>query len=405
MRRLITSQVAGFPATFWWLWAGALLSALASFVFVFLAVYLTARGFDARTTGLLVSAMGVGTLAAGPIGGALADRIGRKPTLLAALLATAASAAFLGAVRAPAAIAAGVLGFGLSTATIFPAVRAMVADLVAPADRTRAFALLYWANNLGAGLSAAVGGAVGERSWLGLFLADATTTLVFAAVVWRRVPETRPAPAAPGAGSATAPARGYGAVLRDRPFVAFALVFVAFITVFWQFAAAAPIAMTRAGLRPAEIGRVLAVNGFLIVVLTPLVSRAVARLDPAHVLAVGALAVGAGYGAYALCDGPAGFAAATAVWTLGEIASLPVAAALVASLSPPDLRGRYQGIYALSFGAGQTLAPIVGGSVLEAAGPAVLWPSCLGAMVVVAGAHLALGAGRRSAASRTSEAP
>jgi predicted MFS family arabinose efflux permease len=289
----------------------------------------------------------------------------------------------------------------MTAMAVFPALHAAIGDVVPEADRPRAFGLLYWANNVGGALSAAVGGAVGERSWVGLFLADAATTLVFASVVWRKVAETGPdAPRAVGPTAAPGPGRGWSTVLRDRPFVALVALSVLFLTVFFQFQVAAPIAMLGSGLRPAQIGRVLAVNGLLIGALQPFAVRALAGRDRGRVLALGTLLVGAGYGGYALCATAPQYALATAIWTLGEIVTLPTATALVAGLAPPDLRGRYQGAYSLSFGAGQTLAPLAGGALLARAGPAALFGGCLAACAVVAAGHLALGAARRTRAAR-----
>jgi MFS family permease len=403
LRSALQAHVGGLPPQFWWMWGGAFVSALATFVFLFLAVYLTARGFDPQRVGSTVAAFGLGSLAAGPIGGTLADRIGRRPTLLGALIASATFAAFIGFVRAPALIAIGVFAFGLAATSVFPAVSAMVADVVAEPDRPRAFGMLYWANNIGVSLSAVVGGAIGERSWTALFLADAATTLLFAAIVRWRVAETRPAGAVRGPAAASQPERGWGAVVADRGFVAFIGVWVAFLVVFFQFQVAAPIAMSRAGLTPARIGRVLAVNGLLIGALQPFAARVFGGRDPGRVLALGAVLVGGGYAAYALCDTTASYAAATAVWTLGEIMTMPVAVALVAELAPVDLRGRYIGAYSLAFGAGQTLAPLVGGSALALAGADALFTGCLVVCLAAAAAHLALGAARRR--RRDSRAP
>src|SRR5574341_1633935 len=143
---MVASHFGGLPPRFWWIWAGAFVSALATFVFLFLAVYLTARGFGPRQVGLIVSCFGLGSLAAGPLGGTLADRVGRRPTLIGALLAAAACAVFLGLVRAPALVVVGVLGFGLCSTAARPALGAALADVVPEADRARAFGLLYWAN-------------------------------------------------------------------------------------------------------------------------------------------------------------------------------------------------------------------------------------------------------------------
>jgi MFS family permease len=397
IRAALAAHLGGLPARFWWIWAGVFVSALATFVFLFLSVYLTARGLDPRQVGLVVAWFGLGTVAAGPVGGTLADRIGRRPTLLLALVASAACATFLGLVRSPALIAPGVFGFALAASSVFPSLFAAVADVVPEAERPRAFALVYWANNVGGALSSVVGGAVGERSWLALFLADGATSLLFALVVWRRVPESLAAPAARASAGAAPPRpdRGWRAVLSDRPFIAFMALFLVFLAVFFQFQLGLPLAMRRAGLDTAQFGRVMAVNGLLIATLSPFAARFLGGRDRGRVLAVGAVLVGSGYGAYALCGPAWQWALATAVWTVGEITTLPVAIALVSDLAPPDLRGRYNGLYALAFGVGQTLAPLVGGTVLAGAGRRALFGGCLAVCLAVAVGHLVLGAARR----------
>lgn len=63
LRRALAAHIGGLPSRFWWVWCGAFVSALATFVFLFLAVYLTGRGFDPQRVGLIGSCFGVGSLA------------------------------------------------------------------------------------------------------------------------------------------------------------------------------------------------------------------------------------------------------------------------------------------------------------------------------------------------------
>jgi MFS family permease len=378
------------PRTFWWLWSGALVSSLATFVFPFLALYLTSRGFDAQQTGLLVSLLGVGSLAAGPFAGSIADRFGRRPAVLSALVGSALAAAYLGFVREPAAIAPGVLLFGLCTSMGYPAINATVADILPAADVQRGYGLLYWANNLGIGISALVGGIFASKSWLGLFLADAATTLLFAAIVFRRVPESRPSR------SPHETPRGWRTLLADRALTGFLAAMFCFLLVFWQFQFALPIAMARDGLGTAPYGRLVAVNCVLILVVQPFAMRHLQRLDEGWVLAAGAVFLGAGYGAYAFCSTATQYFLATLIWTLGEITALPAASALVAKLAPEDLRGRYQGAFSFCMSLAMTMAPILGGAIIDRAGMRALWGACFAMGLAAALAHLALGAARRT---------
>src|SRR5437764_9738176 len=147
----LAAHVGGLPSLFWWLWSGALLSALATFVFPFLALFLTARGMSPSTTGFVASLFAGGMIFAGPVGGALADRIGRRPTLLLGLFTAAACAAVLALLTSPVAIAAVVFAFGVSSQGTNPPIVAMLADVVPEASRARAFGLVYWDNNVGTG--------------------------------------------------------------------------------------------------------------------------------------------------------------------------------------------------------------------------------------------------------------
>ena len=387
------SHVGGLPRLFWWLWSGALLSALATFVFPFLALFLTARGMSPSTTGLVASFFAGGMIFAGPLGGALADRIGRKPTMLIGLFTAAVCAAVLALLTSPVAIAAVVFAFGVSSQSTSPAIMAMLADVIPEESRARAFGLVYWANNVGTGVSLVAGGVLAQHGWALPFCLDAATTLIFALVVLVRVPETRPAPGAheTKAGGSFADFVGLSAVLRDRIFVAFLLLVVAFALAFWQFQVALPITMTLAGLEPSAFGAVLAVNAFVIALVQPWSSKPLARLTEAQALALASTLVGVGLGAYAFCRTSLQFGVATAVWSFGEIAFMPVAAAMTAHLAPPALRGRYSGALGLSFGVSGFAATALGPALLQRSGPPTLWFSCLALGLAVAAGEMVFG--------------
>jgi MFS family permease len=182
------------PRTFWFLFAGSLLNRLGGFVVSFLALYLTARrGYRDEAAGQVVSLWGLGAVLAGPIAGHLADRVGRRPTMLAACALGATCALALGFARAPSEIGACALGLGLFGEGYRPALQAAVADVVPPLGRNRAYGFLFWAANIGFAGAALTGGLLFKLDPLLLFIADAATTLGFGLLVFLAVPETRPA--------------------------------------------------------------------------------------------------------------------------------------------------------------------------------------------------------------------
>jgi predicted MFS family arabinose efflux permease len=247
--------------------------------------------------------------------------------------------------------------------------------------------------NLGWTFGLALGGVLATRSFRALFLVDAATTLLFAAVIALRVPETRPAGTHPHS-----PLAGLALVFRDGPFVVFLLLHLLALSVFVQFAAAVPIDMTAHGVSPGIFAALLSVNGLGVVLLQPLSATLLAARDGARLLAASALLFGLGYGAYALADllppVPV-YAAGVALWTLGEVVGFPVAAAVTADLAPADLRGRYQGAFSMCWGVAFTIAPLAAGEVLTRRGGRFFWLCCLAVGSLVAIGHLAAAGPRR----------
>ena len=85
---------------------------------MFLAIYLTdVRGLTPTQAGVVISAYGLGAIGGGPLAGALADRFGRRPTLVGSLIAGGASMLWLGLVTPVDAGVARPLIEGLSTPT------------------------------------------------------------------------------------------------------------------------------------------------------------------------------------------------------------------------------------------------------------------------------------------------
>ncbi|MEU6392866.1 MFS transporter [Streptomyces sp. NPDC046939] len=380
LRRAATQSVAGLPRAFWWLWTSTLVNRLGGFVLTFLALYLTAqRGFSAAYAGLVASLIGLGGVIASILGGVLADRLGRRPTLLGAQLATAATVAVLAFVRDPVSIAVTGFALGLASNASRPAVQAMMADIVRPEDRVRAFSLNYWAINLGFAVSSVYAGFLVAQSYTVGFLVEAGMTLACALVVFVKVKETRPDTrkgVSSSAPSVAGPAVTMVTVLRDRRFMLMVGLSFLVAVVFTQSSVGLPIVMGQEGLSSSDVGLVAAVNGVIIVALQIPLTRFIERRDPGRLLTVSSLLIGFGFALTAFAGSVLTYALTVAVWTLGEMVNAPTQSGLVAKLAPAEGRGRYQGVYTTSWSAAALVAPLVGGWVLDSAGAGWLWAGC-----------------------------
>jgi MFS family permease len=392
-------RIDGLPRAYWFLWGGALVNRLGSFVIPFLSIYLTGeRHLSPAEAGLVVSLWGAGSLGAGPVGGFIADRWGRRSALVLSLSMGASAMLALGFARSIPEIIAATFALGFFGEMYRPSVTAAIGDLVAPQDRTRAFGFLYWAINLGFSIAPVVASLMVKRGFVTLFVADAATTLAFAAIVYLRVPETRPENRDLGeellGGRWTAP-------YTDDLFLAFMLISFLGALMFVQHLVALPLDMAAHGIDAAHFGRIICINGILIVLVQPPAAQWLENFDKGRVLAVGALLVGVGFGLNAFAHTPWQYAGAIAVWSLGEIALLPVAVSVITELAPAPLRASYQGAYQLVWGASFLITPALSGSLMARFGARALWIGCFVVGGVVAAGHLWHGAARRRRVART----
>ena len=140
--------------------------------------------------------------------------------------------------------------------------------------------------------------------------------------------------------------------------------------------------------------------GFLVVALQPIATSLLSRFPrtPVHPTASGLTALGVALGGLAHTP-PTAYAATVTVWSLGEVATGAIPAALIANLALTPARARYQGAFAWTWGLARFLALAAGTTAYTLVGPAFLWWSALalGAAAVIGIATLSLAIDRRTA--------
>jgi MFS family permease len=390
----VRSLMPALPRAAWIVLAGDAVSALGSgLTLPFLLVYLhQSRELDLGPASLAVATVAIAGLAGNPLGGALSDRIGARATLAAGLVTAAGGSLALAAVSSSRQAFAACALLGVGAAVAWPALDALLAELVASEQRASAFALRHATMNAGLGIGALIAALVvagaSPTALTHLYVVDAVTFAACAVVLvgHRRLPR---------AGRAGRPARapgGYRTILGDRVFVrVWALTALLVTAGVAQYAAAFPAYATEVvGLDAGWLSLALAANTITVVGAQLLALRLLAgrRRSSALVLvaALWAAAWSVALAAGALTAGSAAAALLTVTMVLlaaGETALAPTVPALVNELAPDALRGRYNGALALAFTTGFIAGPLLAGAAI-ASGFGTALPGALAAACALA---------------------
>jgi MFS family permease len=354
------------------------------------------RGFPTATAGLvLATVMGTAAVVTLP-SGALLDRFSAKPLLVAGNLVSAAGYGGLAFIDRPwqgfVCSAIGGAGFGIAQT----AGQVLTLTLVPSEQRASSTALRRVAGNFGLGLGATVAGFVVAaahhqlRAFQGLYLFDGVTFSFFALIVLARIPNPRPTNAA----SSNDGGSGFRAVSRDRLLLDLIAANVALVMIGGAFFSnILPLfAVEHTPVGPGEIGVVVFINTFFIVVAQVPATRVVKRMRRTQALAASSAIFAIGLLAVLLATLTRSTLAATAILAvvaiviaIAECAQFIVLGPLVAELAPPRLLGRYMSLYGLSFTVGVALGPAVGGALLATSPDAIWWGGAVALAITGAG--------------------
>jgi MFS family permease len=369
-----------YPQSFWVYNLVVFIDRLGGFMlYPFLALYLTQK-FDIgmSTVGLLMGVFSLSGMAGSALGGALADRMGRKSVIIASLVLSSLSALGMGFAPTLAIFVVVVVLVGTLSSIGHPAHEAVVADLLPPEKRAEGYGIIRVIFNLAVILAPPIAGLLIANSYLTLFLADALISMICAGIVLFALPETRPQPEAhvqPETMRQTF--AGYGQVFKDRAFLAFIGVMVLMTLVYMNMNSTLGVYLRdQHGLPEIRYGWLLSINALIVVVFQFWITRRLQRFRPMLMMAAGSLLYAFGFAMYGFVPTFALFVVAMVIITIGEMVVSPFQQSLVASFAPEHMRGRYMAVASLSWSVAFTVGPFFAGLLLDSPNPNLLWVAC-----------------------------
>jgi MFS family permease len=316
-----------------------------------------------------------------PVFGALSDRAGRKPLLVASALATAVLLPAFLLVHGPASLFLWSVGMGVTGAVNMPVASALLLDLAPPERRQSVLALNYTSMSVAYTIAVMPAGYLAELGYGYLAMTTAAGYFLVALLYFVFLSKV-PLEKAPGGKQRSFEAFG------DRTFVGFVLLAFIFPFSMGLVVSASPLFGMDGGVGEGYIGLVLGGNSILVAALALPVAWRIEAAGPTRFLAAAAFIVAAALACYGAIPGAAAaLLAGTIVFSFAEVVFSSAVPAAVARLAPPGRRGAYQGAWALVQSLSMGSALFVSGLLREVIGWRAAW-MLFAALVLAAGVGL-----------------
>jgi predicted MFS family arabinose efflux permease len=170
---------------------------------------------------------------------------------------------------------------------------------------------------------------------------------------------------------------GYSQVLRDRQFLAFALVTILTSVVWMQIFGTVGVFMRDVqGLSEQNVGFLLSLNGALVVLFQIPITRALRGITdriPMRVVGFGMAVASFGMMMFSFVSGMFWLAIGMIVHVVGEMIAAPHLTSLVIRFAPGDKRARYMAVFSYRMMLVNMFAPYLSGRILDSPYPRALY--------------------------------
>lgn len=367
------------PKSMWAVSFATFINRAGSMFLTFLAIYLTKyQGYSIDYAGYVLSAYGIGSLAAGPVVGKLADKFGNLPVMKISLLLSAFVLFLFPFFHEFWMIILLTLILSWVSEAFRPANLALISDIVKPEDRKIAFALNRLAINLGFSIGPLLGGFLIMFDYHWMFIFDGFTSLLalgfllYTSLSKEEKERRALRPVSP---------EGEG-VEKINPFKDPRLLYYVlalspvYIVFFSQISTISLYVVNELKFPEPVIGALFLVNTLMIIFLEVPINNAMMDWEDRKLLSLGGVLTGIGFGLFAFSYNIPMLVICIVILTFGEMIFSPASANYLAEIAPVNSKGMYMGFLQIVFNISLFIGPAAGAFMMEGFGSKWMWITC-----------------------------
>jgi predicted MFS family arabinose efflux permease len=363
-----------YSAQFWLVFVGLVISSTGTtMIWPFLTVYASGKlSMPMAAIMGLMSFNSIAGLISSILAGALVDRFGRKGVMTVGLVGAAVVyAGYMFATQYWHFMIL-LISAGLFSPLYRVGTNVTVADVVSAEHRAHAYSITRMGHNIGVALGPILGGLVLAKSYNIGFVSASLTLLVYAAIVVVFIKETMPAQ------NAREGLREqiliYKEALKNLRFswmiVSHTLMEIC-ATFIWVMLAVHM--KNNFGYNEDVYSWLPTTNALMVIFFQVLITRLVQRRRDTQVMIWGAVFYPISMLIIAFSSNFWGFWLGMVALTMGELIVSPTASAYVANLAAPEKRGRYLGMFSLTWPLAMAVGPVSGGFLSDKIGITAPW--------------------------------